>query len=136
MRNVPSVCVTVTTDSVIRFGEKRSVIRFHNLRHLQYKRVQVDGCAIAEGAKCDNMLCSSDEHDEYFVELKGSDISHAIEQLRASIVRLGEYDGNPYVVCTKVAPQLTTLIQKAKMEFRKRFKSELLVKVSQVDISL
>jgi len=105
---------------------------------LLYKRVQVDGCAIVDGVKCDNMLCSYDEHEEYFVELKGSDIAHAIDQLRTTIIRLGEFDENrhAYVVCTKVAPQLTTLIQKAKIEFRRKFKSELLVKVSHADISL
>ncbi len=138
MRNVPTACVTETTDSVIRFGEKRSVIRFHNSMRLLYKRVQVDGCAIVDGVKCDNMLCSYDEHEEYFVELKGSDIAHAIDQLRTTIIRLGEFDENrhAYVVCTKVAPQLTTLIQKAKIEFRRKFKSELLVKASHADISL
>ena len=27
-----------------------------------------------------------------------------------------------YIICTKVAPHITTTIQKAKMEFRKRYK--------------
>lgn len=138
MKNVPDICISETTDSVIRFQEKRSVIRFHNPDNHLYKRIQVDGCALHEGEKCDNMLCSADEREERYVELKGSDIPHAIDQLRATIIQLGEYDENrhAYVVCTKVAPQITTAIQRAKVEFLKRFKSELLVKETPLDIRL
>ena len=32
------------------------------------------------------MLCSTDEQDERYIELKGSDISHAIKQLRSTII--------------------------------------------------
>ena len=138
MRNVPEICVKETTDSVIKFQEHRSIVRFHNSSRLVYKRVQVDGCALVDGDKCDNMLCSNDEREERYVELKGSDVPHAIVQLRTTIIKLGEFDGNrhSYVVCTKVAPQITTIIQKAKIEFWKRFKSELQVKESPLDIVL
>lgn len=138
MRNVPNKCVKETTDSVIKFQEQRSIVRFHNSDRLSYKRVQVDGCALQDGPKCDNMLCSSDEREERYVELKGSDVPHAIEQLRETILKLGEYDDNrhAYVACTKVAPRITTLIQKAKVEFRNRFHSELQVKETPLDIKL
>ena len=138
MKNVPGFCVTETTDSVIRFGERRSVIRFHNPNRLLYKRVQVDGCALTNGQRCDNLLCSADEHEERYVELKGSDVPHAIEQLRATICKIGEYERNRhcYVVCTKVAPQITTQIQKAKVEFQRVFRSELQVKVTPLDVML
>ena len=46
MRNIPDICITETTDSVIRFAEKRSVIRFHNPDRGVYKKVQIDGCAL------------------------------------------------------------------------------------------
>ena len=98
----------------------------------------MDGCALLDGEKCDNMLCSNDEREERYVELKGSDVPHAIAQLRTTIVKLGEFDDNrhSYVVCTKVAPQITTIIQKAKVEFWRRFKSELQVKESPLDVAL
>ncbi len=128
MRNVAAACITRTTDSVIKFQEKKSVIRFKNSNHMPYKCVQVDGCALREGEKCDNMLCSDDEREERYVELKGSDVTHAIEQLRITISKLGEHDDNrhSYVVCTKVSPHFTTSIQKAKVEFKRRFKSQLI----------
>lgn len=138
MRNVPDSCVRKTTDSIIKFQELRSIIRFHNSQRSLYKKVKVDGGALHEGAKCDNMLCSADEHEERYIELKGSDIPHAIVQLRTTILKLGEHDGNhhSYVVCTKVAPRITTAIQKAKVEFRKRLKSDLQIKETPLDVQL
>ena len=127
-----------TTDSIIKFQELRSIIRFRNSQRSLYKKVKVDGGALHEGAKCDNMLCSADEHEERYIELKGSDIPHAIVQLRTTILKLGEHDGNrhSYVVCTKVAPRITTAIQKAKVEFRKRRKSDLQIKETPLDVQL
>ena len=80
MRNVPDSCVRKTTDSIIKFQELRSIIKFHNSQRSLYKKVKVDGGALHEGAKCDNMLCSADEHEERYIELKGSDIPHVIVQ--------------------------------------------------------
>lgn len=138
MRNVPNICIRESNDSVIRFEERRSVIRFVNTNRLMYKRVQVDGCAIIDGVKCDNMLCSLDEHEEYYVELKGGDVLHAIEQISATIVQLGEYSCNrhSFIVCTKVAPHLTTKIQKAKVDFKRRFQSDLVVRESPMIVKL
>lgn len=138
MRNVPNICIRETTDSVIRFGESRSVIRFHNPNRLLYKRVQVDGCAIRDGERCDNLLCSADEREERFVELKGVDIPHAIDQLRSTILRIGEHNDNRhcYVICTKVSPHITTAIQKAKKEFRKKYNSDLQIKETPWDEKL
>ena len=69
MKNVPSICITETNQSVIKFEEKKSVVKFNNPQRLVYKCVSVDGCALKEGVKCDNMLCSADEREEHYIEL-------------------------------------------------------------------
>lgn len=138
MRNIPEICAQETSDSIIKFQEKKSIIRFSNKSHRTYKRITVDGCAITDGERCDNALYPVDGRDEFYIELKGSDIIHAIEQIRTTIVKLGEYDDNrhSYVVCTKVAPHITTKIQKAKLEFKSKFNSELLIKETPLEIRL
>lgn len=138
MRNVPSICVTETNDSVIKFEEKKSVVKFINPQRLTYKRVAVDGCALKEGVKCDNMLCSADELEERYIELKGQDIKHAIEQLATTIVKLGENNSRryAYVSCTKVAPQIRTDIQAAQLKFKRQFNSCLVVKTSPLEVGL
>lgn len=84
------------------------------------------------------MLCSTDEQDERYIELKGSDISHAIKQLRSTIIQLGGSPNNrhSYIICTKVAPMITTTIQKAKIEFKKKYNSDLTVQEGVLDVYL
>ena len=138
MRNVPVICVKDCADANIVFEQNRRRVCFYNPNRQICKCVQVDGCAITEGIRCDNMLTSHDERCEYFVELKGTDVKHAIEQLRVSIQTLGEFtdDRSAYVVSTNVAPALTTTIQRAKRDFRTKLQSELIIKEKQADIRL
>jgi hypothetical protein len=49
-------------------------------------KYSVDGGLIADnGAKCDFLLLNCDKQNSYFIELKGSDIIRAIEQINRSI---------------------------------------------------
>lgn len=138
MRNVPGICVKDCADAYIVFEQNRRRVCFYNPNRQICKCVQVDGCAITEGIRCDNMLTSHDERCEYFVELKGTDVKHAIEQLRVSIQTLGEFtdDRSAYVVSTNVAPALTTTIQRAKRDFRTKLQAELIIKEKQTTIRL
>lgn len=136
MRNVAEVCVQPTKDSKIKFEENKRKIIFLNPERQEYKRVQVDGCAINDKLtmRCDKLLVSADEHEERYVELKG----HAIDQLEATIVRLGEFDDNrhAYVISTNVAPAYTTKIQQKALYFKKRYRSELVVREKQLEVAL
>ena len=134
MRNKIEACRIPSTDSQIKFEELNRKIIFLNPNHKLYLKVQVDGCTITDGIKCDKLLLSADEHEERYVELKGTDVMHAIDQLEATIIRLGEFEDNrhSYVICTNVAPAYTTQIQKKQILFRKRYKSDLVVKEKQM----
>jgi hypothetical protein len=48
----------------------------------------VDGGLIQEGQRCDFALSVNSEGKIYFIELKGSDISHAADQIRSTIEKL------------------------------------------------
>ena len=93
-----------TTDSQIKFEENKRKIIFLNSQRLPYERVDVDGCTINDGVRCDKLLLSADEREERYVELKGTDVMHAIEQLEETIKCLGEYTDNrhAYVISTNV----------------------------------
>lgn len=138
MKNKVASCIIETTDSQIKLEENQRKIIFENQDRRHYFKVQVDGCIIKDGVRCDKMLLSQDEREEYYVELKGTDVVHAIEQLKATIMRLGEFDGNrhSYVVCTNVAPAYNTRIQAQQLLFKKQFNSELLVRERQLTRSL
>lgn len=138
MRNKIEACIRPSTDSQIKFEEFNRKIIFLNPNKELYQKVQVDGCTIIDGVKCDKLLLSADEHEERYVELKGTDVMHAIDQLEATILRLGEFEDNrhSYVICTNVAPAYTTQIQKKQMLFKKRYKSELVVREKQIMVKL
>lgn len=138
MRNRVEACITLTTDSQIKLEELKKKIIFLNPNRLEYKKVQVDGCTLKDGIKCDKLLLSADEHEERYVELKGTDVMHAIDQLEHTIVMLGEFDDNrhAYVICTNVAPAFTSQIQKKQLLFKKQYKSELVVKEKQLTVAL
>lgn len=138
MRNKIEACIRPSTDSQIKFEELKRKIIFLNPNHELYQKVQVDGCTITDGMKCDKLLLSADEHEERYVELKGTDVMHAIDQLESTILRLGEFEDNrhSYVICTNVAPAYTTQIQKKQVLFKKRYKSELVVKEKQMIVKL
>lgn len=138
MKKVDSSCIVETRESRIKFEENKRKIIFLNPGARPYKKVQVDGCAIRQGLKCDNLLVSGDESEERYVELKGKDVMHAVEQLEATIRELGQHAGNrhAYIICTKVLPAYDTRIQGAQKMFRKQYNSALVVKANQLSVDL
>lgn len=138
MKNVPSHCVCTTTDRIITFSENNKRINFHNPSSKPYKKVKVDGCAITSGCRCDDLLVSTDEVEEHYVELKGVDVKHAIDQLEHTITALGTCTANrhAYVISTNVAPAITSAIQKKKTYFKQKFNSNLLVHSRTWDVQL
>ncbi len=97
---------------------------------------QVDGYVITAGLKCDKFLAATTNTDSraIFVELKGTDISHAIDQLEATI-------NNPYflpypqrndcararIVTSGCGPKSAShaKLEKARIRFKDRYNIEL-----------
>jgi hypothetical protein len=56
------------------------------------RQFKVDGYVITENIKkCDYLVLNDDRHTAYFIELKGSDITGAIEQIRQTVEKLEKY---------------------------------------------
>lgn len=138
MRNKVDACICETTDSQIKFEENKRKVVFQNPQRRSYKCVDVDGCTIKDGIKCDKLLLSADEHEERYVELKGTDVMHAIDQLEETIKRLGEYDDDrhAYVVSTNVAPAINTKCQAKIKHFKEKHHSELKIQGRQLTVAL
>ncbi|MDD6473331.1 MAG: hypothetical protein PUF62_09940 [Bacteroidales bacterium] len=138
MRNKVETCISETTDSQIKFEENKRKIIFQNLSRFPYECVDVDGCTIKEGVRCDKLLISADEREERYVELKGTDVMHAIEQLEETIKHLGEYTDNrhAYVISTNVAPAIDTKRQVKIKYFKEKYCAELKIQEKQLKVSL
>ena len=99
----------------------------------------VDGYIVKEGAKCDKLVlvkqpngnAPSEQWTEIFVELKGVDTSHAIEQLRQTLSKsIFSHPSNNDIRARIVAQSFPSnksnpTMERAKQEFRQKFRCDL-----------
>lgn len=119
----------IKTDKIIKLQENKSTCIFNNPNQISISVVKVDGGLITDNhqSKCDYLLHWQKETEQvvFFIELKGGDIEKAFEQLTNTIQLTKQKFGNfqskhCVVVCTKVAPKLTTTIQKFQKTMKKQ----------------
>lgn len=124
-------CIKTTNNKLIVFQENRSKLIVSNKFQIETTKVIVDGCELIDGIRCDFMLLAEDL--EYFIELKGQHIDHAIKQLIATINKLSinpkEIDKTSFVICTR-SPINSASIQNYQVKFKKNFNSKLIVRSS------
>jgi hypothetical protein len=69
--------------------------------------VDIDGCMIKNGKRCDFLVIYPENSSVYFVELKGSDLFQAVDQINQSLNILLPYLNNTKInariVLTKVS---------------------------------
>lgn len=93
------------------------------------EKIRIDDGLISGNAnkKCDWVIEVNPHTKQYvfFVELKGSDLSHAIKQLECSIVELkSQYqpykNKQAHAVCSRIIPAVTASAQVAAVNFKKK----------------
>lgn len=78
--------IIVSKDS----GQRREH-RATNASRCRVSHYQIDGYVVQDDSiRCDFLLMNDDKTDAYLIELKGSDIEHALEQLEATAIQLKE----------------------------------------------
>ncbi len=115
MSNIPSKCIVETSSAEVVAREHLSTFRVKNVKGSLIRKIQLDKCAVINQLSCDYLFEFPIEARQWFIELKGADIPHAIEQLCASIKQYGTpkaTDRRCYVVSTR-CPLSTTEIQRA-----------------------
>ena len=131
-------CKETTVDPIITKSENGRTIRLQNPTRKEITIVYVDGCQIVKGKRCDLLFIS--ENVAFFVELKGTDINHAFEQIKASIRTLSKAVDkkaiSSFIICTRVPPATSTSIQRMKKELKKTFKSEMKIKNRELSIAV
>lgn len=104
-----------------KFADNRKIInveenarKFVGINDAQksFALYQVDGCIMVDGQRCDFLLLNYSELIAYLIELKGSDLIHAVRQITNTLAHLSDNLGdfqkiNARIVLTKVnAPDL------------------------------
>ena len=77
-------------EATIVSKDRKSAVKHiaHNREASDVSHYRIDGEVIKEGIRCDYLLLNETKKDAYFIELKGSDISHALEQLDETAKKL------------------------------------------------
>lgn len=131
MKSLPE-CEGYKSDTRLVLQENRSKITFLNPNQDQVLIIRVDDCVIKDNEilRCDYAIVPCDEV-EIYVELKGSDISHAVKQIESTIRLLSD---NPqkikklcFVVSTRV-PKQSTSVQQLQSQFKKKFNASFRIK--------
>lgn len=119
-----SECNEESKYKIVKVCENKSTFTIINKSLFTINKVKVDGCYIKEGKKCDYLFEIIDKEIEevFYVELKGKDISKAIEQLEHTLRKCLALHQNKtkscYIVASRV-PKASTYTQKLKKSFHR-----------------
>ncbi|MEQ8998240.1 MAG: hypothetical protein RID53_17230 [Coleofasciculus sp. B1-GNL1-01] len=138
MRNFAE-CETIKSDTYIVVTDpgsrnKRSKFRLHNPNRATIKVVQVDDCVIKDGIRCDYLLILPNEQEVY-IELKGSNVQHAVEQIERAIEVLSCNCKSLIKLCfisSTRCPINSTEIQNLKKKFKQKYNAKLFIKNGEI----
>jgi hypothetical protein len=122
---MPDECSEFVNHSLVQVEENKRKARFRNPAKKEYKITEIDDCIVKEGVRAD-WLISEIGNASVLIELKGSDVKHACDQLFASAEHL---DVKPLlekrigflVVCSKY-PRFDTFVIKAKQHSANKYR--------------
>ncbi len=124
-------CTIKNRNRLVVFKERRSKLTIENKDEVLATQIIVDGCEITSGLRCDFMFLIKEM--EFYIELKGQDINHAIKQIEMTILRLSQdrikQKKKSFIICTR-SPMTSATIQNLQVKFRKKFNSELIIQSS------
>lgn len=129
-------CETIVTDQRIVLREKRSNICFRNARRARIRKIVIDGCVIKDGPRCDHLLIEA-APVEHFVELKGSNVRHALDQLEATIKQVSALAETAvkraYVISTR-CPLASPEVQAHQRRFKRAYNAALVIRRSGCEV--
>lgn len=125
-------CRRTSNQKIFVYEEKKSKLTLENKDQVDSISVIVDGCEINDNTiRCDFFHIAKET--EFYIELKGQDIEHAVNQIISTIKRLSSNERKQkkrsYIICTR-SPLSSSKIQNYKYFFRKHYNSDFVVKSS------
>lgn len=112
----------------------RSKFRLYNPKRAYIKIVQVDDCVIREGVRCDYLLILPDG-EEFYIELKGANVQHAVKQIARSIETLAcdcQSTSKQCFIASTRCPISSAEIQNLKKKFRHKYNAQLTIQNGEI----
>lgn len=88
LQHFESMCNRNASQIVSRDKRNSQYHRANNRNHAYVTHYRIDGVVITTGSKCDFLLMNEETKKAYLIELKGSDLVEAAEQLEATELAL------------------------------------------------
>jgi len=126
-------CSTKSNNKIIPISENKRKFTIINDSQRLVNKIKVDGCLINDHReRCDYLFeidCPCVE--AIYVELKGTDIQKAYNQLMATLVALStrhnKLKKECYIVASKVTPYMNAIQQSLKVKMKKQHQATLLI---------
>ena len=141
-KNLPFEKCTATSKNKIVVAEERSKqLRIINPYKKPISKIQIDGCLITDDSlKCDYVFeIDIPVSNAIYLELKGTDIPHAVKQLKSTLQlfkeKHKELKKDCIVVCYSV-PRTTLIIQKYKLELKRSFNANLQIRENVFSVTI
>lgn len=121
------------TKIVIKEKKNKSQLVIKNFNRFTVLIIEVDNCVIKQGLKCDYLILphGKEYEIEIYLELKGQDILHGVQQIETTIKRLSDNIQKQKKICfiipTSVNPRLRNDIQKYKKIFKQKYNAQLVI---------
>jgi hypothetical protein len=135
-------CSNQSKASKIKVEEKGKQAIFLNPDKSTFTRIKIDGCLVKEATACDWLVIKNNT-DRVIVELKGCDVSHALDQVEATFIHLASLNllsGRvaALIVCRRPSshPIFTTKLQRLKDRLSKKYRAPLHVVGSNREFSI
>ena len=109
--------------------------RGNNPRQCYVTHYRIDGVIITDGLRCDFILMNEDDKRAYLIELKGSKLSDAAQQLEATEVSLKKHLMG-YALRYRIVASRSKTQQIESADFKKyreRWKSALIYKTNKIE---
>jgi hypothetical protein len=138
-------CGSLTQKKIIVCPEKGRKFIGLNRSEKEILQVKVDHCLEIVGKRCDWLLIDIVDHFAHFIELKGCEVKQALLQLENSIMKISSPQNgyiekefnrkNAYIILSRT--QISSVrIQNAKINFKKRYKTTLIIKNNRLEQKL
>ncbi len=90
LKDFPSLCSKNAVQIVSKDKKNPQYHKGLNPRKAYVTQYQIDGVVIKTGSRCDYLLMNEESQTAYLIELKGSDLVKAAEQIEATERILGK----------------------------------------------
>lgn len=135
LKGFDSLCSKNASQIVSRDKKNPQYHKANNVRKDEVTHYQIDGVVIKAGNKCDYLLMNETKKQAYLIELKGSDLVKAAEQLEATEKalkkELSEYGLRYRIVANKCKTQ--EIYSSAYRKYQMRWKGKLVQKTGFIE---